>query len=546
MSIIKVEYNELGSDITQTQTVGVEQFGKWISPHSIDKILVEFLIYRLKGAYIPLNLEILEEPTIKLTIAKPNNITKELYPKIYPGGRELRLLNEWAYASNLMVGIHICTIKFLDGTKFLIHCKNLGELNGRLAFAMQSIRGEWPEWEVKKEAYNVYNVFSPYPSYLDAANRDIKLSTPKIYEILGADNTERMLLERANIRIDKGLDPYPFVEFDDDMDIPLLKTFDLDETQIEGIKNIFNSSFSIGRDKIKITNTHLTYGSLKVLRNAKINSLLDMRHILPSDVLITMGRYLSINRDSDSQYTMTAKPYATILHDRWDVRYEGFSGPFNNRHPMFSSMFMDTDFIFGSVGPFSADHIIMYSDHNASINPPFTSLFFSLTRGAIEEAFDSGECRPEMLIFVKVPNWYEEESIDWMKSEDNKYLTSFRIIPNGKYFFERLNGNNLLRLTGGLLFAVFSPLGKKHPKFTEEEMDKLVEDFRLSTPPEVLNAKMDKRQYIDKYSLVSLVKEGKDVLNMVKSGKAISKMSLKELEEFIDKTKKELESEDQK
>jgi hypothetical protein len=538
MSIITIKYTMYGTKhATKIQTVGVAPSGRWPSLITIDRALVEFLVYRLKGQYLPLNLELCEDDdTLVLDIIKPDQLIADKHKLLYQGGRDLRLLNEWAYASSLMERATICTVRLQDGTKFNIHRnrsgKNLNkEVIGRVAFALQSIRPEWTEWDLKNDNryQNAYIVVSNQPSYLYMANRDISHTTPAVYKILGVNNTERMFLERANARIDLGLDPYPFGPYDNSLDYTLFKSFGLDDNDIQRLKNVFNKGHNIGKDKIFISDTQISYGKIKILRTFKINTLLSTKFILPSDVLSMMGRYLSLNKDSNAQYTMTAKPYADILHDRWDVRYEGFSGPFNNRHETFSSMFLDTDFIFGSVGPFSADNIVRYSDHNASVNPPFTPYFHKLVKDTIIDAFGGGKCRSDMLVFVKVPKWNEEKSVDWLMGENNPYLVSHRVIPNGEYFFERINGNNLFRVTGGLLFAVLSPIGTKHPTFGESDMDKLIEDFRLSTPPEVLESEQDSRLFVDKFLLVKMLREGKDVLNMVSAGEVITKMTKNEL-----------------
>jgi hypothetical protein len=401
---------------------------------------------------------------------------------------------------------------------------------------MGSIRAEWPEYEMTKDVKpNSFIITSQYPSYLDVANRDITHLSPLITKVMGSNNAERLLLERANIRLSVGQDPYPFDVYNEEMDSILFASFGLSEMEKEKLKSVFSYGYEMSPERIRQDDHHIMYGNLKVLKTAIVEELLSRRWVLQSDVMAMFGRYLSINKDSDSQYTMTAKPYATILHDAYDVRYEGFSGPFNNRHKRFSSMFLDTDHIFGSVGPFSADHLVRYSDHNASVNPPFTSYFYKLVKDEAEKAFADDSIRKDMLLFVKVPNWNEESSIDWLKNENgmNKYHVAHRIISNGQFFFERLNGRNLLRLTGGLLFVVLSPLGHAHPTFNDHEMDKLVESFRETTPPEVLNEPIDPRMYIDKYLLSKLVKDGTDVIKLISSGEAITKMNKKELKDEV-------------
>lgn len=525
------------------EKVAIHSDGGWPTFRAIDEALSEFLVYRKKGSFLPLYVKDEGDYTLSLALVKPHLLAEEEYKNIYSSGIRLRALNEWAYASSLMENAIIYTFRFNDGTRFKIHrnkhlkgSEGSSELKARLSFAMGSIRAEWPEYEMTKDVKpNSYIVTSTYPSYLDVSNRDITHISPQITKVMGANNAERLLLERSNIRLSLDRDPYPFEAYDEEMDSILFDSFGLSETEKDKLKDVFSRDYEMGAERIRQDDTHISYGNVKILKTAVVNELLSRLWILPSDVMSMFGRYLSINKDSDSQYTMTAKPYATMLYDAYDVRYEGFSGPFNNRHAIFSSMFFDTDHLFGSVGPFSADHIVRYSAHNASINPPFTSYFYKLVREETEKAFATESIRKDMLVFVKVPNWNEEDTIDWLKNvnNDNAYHVAHRVIPNGQYYFERLNGRNLLRLTGGLLFAVLSPIGHNHPTFNDAEMDKLVEYFRQTTPPEVTNAIIDPRMYIDKYLLMKLVKEGTDVVKLVESGDAITNMNKKELKDEI-------------
>lgn len=531
--------------------------GKWPSDVSVDRVLVELLINRLKGQYLPFSVvpSILDcgNHVLDVTLKKPHTVNPDDIPEMYIGGIDMRELDMWAYASSLLEQAITLSCHLTDGTVFNIHrnkslkSKDIErEVDARIRRAMSSIRPEWEYFEIRSgQKPHTYLISSNYPSNLDIASRDIHIITPAVYKIIDKNNAERLFLERSNIRVKHNLDPYPMSPYDESIDKQLFDSFDLTDSEQHKLKEIFNKPYYLAKEKIYNGPTHLSYGHIKVLKTKRVIDLLARPRILPSDVLGMYGRYLSINGGSDAQYTMTAKPYAEIMYEEWDVRYEGYSAPFNNRHSTFSSLYYDVDYLFGSVGPFDGQNIIDFSDHNMSINPPFTEWFYKHTKESIEMAFRSGKVRDDMLIFVKQPNWNEEVSIEWFKNElgDNPYLVGHKIMPNGTYYFERLNGRLLKRLTGGLLFSVLSPLGKNHPKFNQNILDDMAERFTKASPPEIRNLVIDPREYVDKYALKKKVREGIDVKKMVDDGAYLTKMTQCELVAEIEKAKMEIANE---
>ena len=397
-----------------------------------------------------------------------------------------------------------------------------------------SFRPEWgTKFKIQKKSSNSFRIWSEVPSNLDRASRDIKFIRPEIYAILGANNSERFFLERSNVRIENDLDPYPFGPYDEQLDGPILRGLDnVSHSDRQSIQDILNQERNVksGKNIIVLDASSLSYGAIQVARTAAVDRLLERPFIHPCDVLTVYGRYLSINGGSNAQYTHTPKVIADYLHARWDVQYEGFSSPFNAMHSIFSSMYFEIDCLFGSVGPFGPESIVRFQDHNQSINPPFTHYFYKLTKESIEKAFPQVE-RKDLLVFCKQPNWYDEPSIEWFKDMDkNPYLVAFAVIPIGQFFFERLNGDLLVKLTGGLLFSVLSPLGQKHPTFGPDQLKEITDFYRDTSP--AMKYELDTRPYIDMYSFKVFLKNGESlesILEKIDSGQYTSKMTREEM-----------------
>lgn len=561
-SIVTVKYTINNNKESIVETVAFDGKGRWPSISSVDSALYTLCVSRYRGKYLPLNVvpstvDIIDMSDVgynimTLSLIEPYLIDESSYNDIYVGSIEMRKLDRWAFATNVLSGAKTLSVKLQDGTSFFIHINKKSnnrwkEIKARLHRAITSIRPEWKSHSIRQnKERDVLFVSSDDPSSLDIAHHDKTTTYFVVVNILRDESdTERFFLERANIRLDNNLDPYPFARFDS-AESDLFERF-APQSKKELIE-AFNVVAPVLKYKIHRSLDYLSYGKIKIPMTSRIIELLARPDIYDCDVLAMYGRYISYIQGSDAQSTMSAKAYVDILRNEWDVRYEGFSGPYNNNFPTFSSLFFDVDCLFGSVGPFNYRQIIDHSEHNLTVNPPFYEAVYKLLRDSVERAFVDTTIRKEMLIFVKVPNWRQEETITWLRgAEDdgtpinNPYLVTSRVIPNGKYYFERLNGNLLTRLTGGLLFSVLSPLGNKHPNFTEKVMDDLEKRFELSNPPQVKESGNSNYIYVDRFYLPQLVEEiGEEALiKGLKDETYKTKIPMSELKETLKKIRDE-------
>lgn len=534
---------EIGALYTEHEVPIIKQ-GIYLNQRNVDLTLRELTVKMFKGVFIPTKVEVLDEKNfvLKVKLEKPSSIT---HRHLYVGGLELRMLDHWAYGEKFLELAETVDCYFDDGTSFFVHRRKgltgvalQNEISTRISRAVMSIRPEWGKKFTITKQGNRYRVHSKLLSLLDLASRDIELTRPAIYKILGKNNSERFFLERSNALLGTVDNGYPYAPYRDSIDDFILAGLeDVTEMDCLKVKAVLNNQVSTksNSSKIVLNSNELSYGAIVAPRTAALDRLLERPFIYPCDVLAMYGRYLSINGGSNAQYTHTPKVVADYLHAEWNVNYEGYSSPFNAMHTTFSSMYYDLDGLFGSVGPFCADRIVQFQNVNQSINPPFTSFFYKLTKESIEDAFERVENK-DLLIFCKQPNWYDEESIEWFKSpEKNKYLVDFAIIPMGKFFFERLSGAYLFRLTGGLLFSVLSPSGTKNSKFGPKDMQKILEFYERATPAQIRETEFETRPYLDKYRVKTMLLEGESLESIkkkIKSGEYLTKMSMGELDKL--------------
>lgn len=260
-----------------------------------------------------------------------------------------------------------------------------------------------------------------------------------------------------------------------------------------------------GIDSYTSTETKITYKGFNIFKTDRFKQLYARSNIQISDVIKMYMRYSSLGDAGQQTYTPTM--VANMLQNEFGVKYEGFASPINARCSKFCSLMYDVDKSFGSMGSFCSKRILDNQDGNWTINPPFTESYYTFMRDGIVGAFERG-VREDMLIFIKVPDWIDCEVIDWLKSKDNKYRVDSRVMEVGEFSFERVTGSGLYKLSGGLLLAVLSPLGKNHPTFGTDQMDRFANVMKETVPMALRSVMKSDREYINGYTLRVKVKEG--------------------------------------
>lgn len=316
----------------------------------------------------------------------------------------------------------------------------------------------------------------------------------KLVEKYNPKHLEAYFLDAANKAQIKGNKPDPFFVFDEGDDIysSLPEGFrdDLkDKPQLESGKlQFFQNSFTWTSKTQKMT----------IDFNKRVKDLLSRNEINDGDVAIMHTRYKSVG--ASGQYTMTPRVVIDYLEKNYDIKYEGFGAPFNVDTDEFCSLMFDVDLPFGSMGPFSWKQLVRKTG-NWSINPPFTEYIFELTITSIIKACETLGPADTTQFHVLFPGWEPDQRQEFnecmaiMKGEKySPYLASHCKMNNGEYSFERINGNPLYLIHGGLLYSVFSPSGK-NCGFDDNDMTKLRQKF-TSTVPKTIRNKLAERKDI--------------------------------------------------
>lgn len=165
-------------------------------------------------------------------------------------------------------------------------------------------------------------------------------------------------------------------------------------------------------------------------------------NIIDAHIFIMMVRYMSLFGDISSREGtgfQGAVPKAAfdIMTDKFDVGLECFASPLNCHYAHFCSAFVDTDFVFGSIGSFF-DHTFVAGSLEA--NPPFTielmqDMVDHITK-CLQSSMSTMTASSSMLTFIIViPAWTDSKPNDdlraspWMvshnvlKAYEHKYIS---------------------------------------------------------------------------------------------------------------------------
>lgn len=497
---------------------------------NIDGMLTEYLVKRLMGRYFPINFNVENESTsygdgfmegtveISISIAKPQDLTSEEISNMYIGGVRMRQLDVWAYSIDQIQKSTYHKGEASDGTRFYFNAHRRASDEEKIVRAYRAIKALKPEWdniEIKlDDTSGVYLAQSKCHSNLEISLRNYKLHK-ELIKIASEKEVEKFLLHRANSRNIHGGIVNHYSCYDPKYDSNL-ETALTEEQQ----RQIFNL---IDKTKIKrgvIVCTRLRQEILVSQSESKtkisipitdwIERLFRMPGINIYDIVDMYFRYQSFG--DAGQQTSTPTIVARVMSKEFGVKYEGFASPINAQHQNFCSLFAE-DKKFGGMGPFRANTVRDHQDGNWSINPPFTEHYYEYVRNTIEETF-SCDIRQDILLFVKISKYDNDDSTDWLMGViNNPYLVDFAILENGDYTFERISKNLLHQMYRGTLWGVYSPMGKEHPFNSSGGMKKLLLAMK-STVPSYVKAVQDKVKCVEKpkfvnyYSLEPYIKEG--------------------------------------
>lgn len=215
--------------------------------------------------------------------------------------------------------------------------------------------------------------------------------------------------------------------------------------------------------------------------NKRHRELLARPGISIGDLAKVIVRYSSMG--AAGQFTMTPRSVVKHLVTTHDIRYEGFGAPFNVDLPFCSLMF-DIDLPFGSMGPFNWEQLVRRKG-NWSINPPFTPQLLAITISSVLKACEHLGPDDHRQYHVLFPGWEDLDYMDILTGkEESEYLVSTTVMEVGDFAFERIGGDKLFYLFGGLVYSVFSPAGKRNKDFTEGHMQQIRDEFKKNITPE--------------------------------------------------------------
>lgn len=311
---------------------------------------------------------------------------------------------------------------------------------------------------------------------------DYEIRNYRLYRYLlpkfGNKFLERYFVDSANFMVLKG-------------DLPKHTVFVPELIDEPGFnKELFGRELSenlpkLSRGKLTFDHKSLTWSdgkeTFKFRMNKRHRELLARPGISIGDLAKVVVRYGSMG--AAGQFTMTPRSVVKHLVTTHDIRYEGFGAPFNVDLPFCSLMF-DIDLPFGSMGPFNWEQLVRRKG-NWSINPPFTPQLLAITMSNVLKACEHLGPDDYRQYHVLFPNWEDLDYMDILTGkEESKYLVSTTVMDVGDFAFERIGGDKLFYLFGGLVYSVFSPVGKRNKDFTEAHMQQIRDEFKKNITPE--------------------------------------------------------------
>lgn len=564
----KTAYNESKHGKILTEKVLAFPNGNAWTMQNIDPVFVEVFVNRLHGVYLPMNDLCINNDesgtTFVISAAVPSamgdicpgRVNRELFGNLYIGSREFRAIDAWVRTPEFIGKHKTIIVRMNDGIKFPIYLhlddNKTNETRSAYTRIWRAVMARYPEWKgdfviiPDKNSDYRYTVRSELPTITDMGAHDILVTLPNMIDIFGPNVTERLYLHRAQDRQELQYGPAHTSPVDE-RDDQTFKSMRIMPEKLERIEKALMKC-DIEKGIVKVSPNTISWsgknGTVDIPRTYHLNKLMSMDYITAKDVLSMYLRYRSIS-ETFNQGTMTPSPIAELLHKSLGVKYEGFSGALNNRHKHFCSVMSDVDEIFGSMGPFSRNILRRYQDGNWSINPPYTEELMDMTVTELKAVLEDENTKKDILYTVEVVNWVENDSIDWLKSDDNKYIVYYKVLANGEYYFERLSGGWLRGLSHGQLFSVLSPMGKEHP--LRDKCMKVAEAWKETTPESVKNTVWDTRKlFLDKYRMKNMIRDGVEyefMLEKIESGEWILNNSIVNLRESYDQAVYEIQCE---
>jgi len=176
----------------------------------------------------------------------------------------------------------------------------------------------------------------------------------------------------------------------------------------------------------------------------------------PFDIIRMLLRY-SIFDTSNQQWSIGISLYDEISI-QLDIGFEMFASPLNFNMNMFSSLFLDTDKVFGSVGSFynlSIDKLLNMGLRGVFYNPPYLPILMSTTTNMCITLLDKmNDIKKDFTIVSFLPNWADAEYIKLFIQ--SKYLVAHKVVSKGDYVLHEKDKGKIIRGTFDLLVIVMN------------------------------------------------------------------------------------------
>lgn len=191
--------------------------------------------------------------------------------------------------------------------------------------------------------------------------------------------------------------------------------------------------------------------------------------------LTAIFRYLSIA--SGGQHCALPLETYKILYSKYNVKNEGFASPFNSRFIEFSdkeckfgSLFLDTDKVFGSIGPFALKNLIdKKNKYNWTVNPPYFNEIIDPSCDIVLEALEILEKRKEKRFFLyMMPNWIKD-SKGLQKLNNSPFYHQTIILPAYTTYIECSN-NRIIETKTDTALTILAT-SKMKPELNIDEIE---------------------------------------------------------------------------
>lgn len=176
----------------------------------------------------------------------------------------------------------------------------------------------------------------------------------------------------------------------------------------------------------------------------------------PYDIIRMILRY-GIFDMSNQQWSIGINLY-DMISEIYEISFEMFASPLNFNMPMFCSIFLDTDKVFGSVGSFynlGINKLLNQNIKGVFFNPPYLPILMNhTTKLCINILAEMEKQNIEFSVVSFLPNWIDADYIQQFLH--SKYTMIYKTMNKGDFVLHEKDKGKIIKGTFELLVILMN------------------------------------------------------------------------------------------